>query len=40
MKQLKSNTHSLRDLFENSITIAHLVEPLKTDNGAVAAAEV
>lgn len=40
MKQLKSNTHSLRDLFENSITIAHLVEPLKTVNGAVAAAEV
>ncbi len=29
MKQLKSSTQSLRDLFENSITIAHLVEPLK-----------
>lgn len=30
MKQLKSSTQSLRDLFENSITIAHLVEPLKS----------
>ena len=40
MKQLKSRSQDLRSLFENSITIEYVAEPLKTVNANLSIQEI
>lgn len=40
MKQLKSRSQDLRNLFENSITIEYVAEPLKAFNSEISAQEI